>query len=67
MIKSIATGIAVLAAYGPLAAQTIATGPEVGERIPAFEAADQRGERQTFDSLTGPNGLLLLMHRSADW
>ena len=45
----------------------IATGPAVGEKIPDFEAVDQNGKRQTFDSLKGPNGLLLMFHRSADW
>lgn len=43
------------------------TGPAVGESIPAFEAVDQFGRTQTFDSLKGSNGLLLLFHRSADW
>lgn len=49
------------------AAAEIPTGPEVGEKIPEFEAVDHRGRRQTFESLKGPNGLLLLFHRSADW
>ena len=44
-----------------------ATGPAVGERVPDFRAVDQFGRTQTFDSLKGPNGLLLLFHRSADW
>jgi len=43
------------------------TGPEVGQRIPAFEVVDQHGARQTFDSLKGPNGLFLVFVRSADW
>jgi len=43
------------------------TGPEVGTKIPSFEATDQEGRRQTFQSLSGPNGLLLLFTRSADW
>ena len=43
------------------------TGPRVGSRIPAFEAADQYGKRQTFESLRGPKGLALLFVRSADW
>lgn len=43
------------------------TGPGVGERIPDFAAVDQDGKRRAFDDLTGPNGLLLLFHRSADW
>jgi hypothetical protein len=28
---------------------------------------DQSGRRQTFESLKGAKGLLLLFHRSADW
>lgn len=43
------------------------TGPGVGAKIPSFEAVDQSGRRQTFESLRGPNGLLLLFYRSADW
>lgn len=43
------------------------TGPAVGERIPAFEGVDQNGRARDFESLAGPNGLLLLFHRSADW
>ena len=45
----------------------VTTGPEVGERIPAFELKDHRGRTQTFDSLKGENGLLLIFTRSADW
>ena len=54
-------------AGSPAIAESIATGPEVGERIPDFEVADQNGKRRTFDDLRGPEGLLLLFHRSADW
>jgi hypothetical protein len=43
------------------------TGPAIGSKIPAFEAADQYGKRQTFESLRGPKGLALLFVRSADW
>ena len=43
------------------------TGPRVGSKIPAFEAVDQYGKRQTFESLRGPKGLALLFVRSADW
>ena len=52
----------------PAAAQSGAgTGPAVGAKIPAFSAVDQYGERRSFANLAGPNGLLLLFHRSADW
>ena len=50
-----------------LAAVTLKTGPEIGARIPDFEAADQNGQRQTFASLRGPKGLVLMFVRSADW
>jgi hypothetical protein len=43
------------------------TGPAVGSKIPAFEAVDQYGKRQTFETLRGPKGLALLFVRSADW
>lgn len=58
------------AAQSKKAARTetrLASGPAVGQKIPPFEAVDQNGKRQTFESLKGPNGLLLLFHRSADW
>ena len=43
------------------------TGPAVGSKIPPFEAVDQYGKRQTFESLRGPKDLALLFVRSADW
>jgi len=43
------------------------TGPAVGARIPAISALDHTGKTQTFDSLRGPNGLVLEFVRSADW
>ena len=42
-------------------------GPQVGERIPDFSLPDQNGQIQTLDSIRGPNGTMLLFHRSADW
>jgi hypothetical protein len=45
----------------------VKTGPAVGSKIPAFEAVDQNGKRQSFESLRGPKGLALLFVRSADW
>ena len=43
------------------------TGPEVGQKIPAFSAMDQTGRIRNFDSLRGPNGLVLFFNRSVDW
>jgi len=42
-------------------------GPRVGEPVPKFEARDQDGRLRTFETLTGPKGLVLLFFRSADW
>lgn len=43
------------------------TGPAIGTRIPDFRTQDQNGNVQTFDTLRGPKGLVLLFVRSADW
>ena len=42
-------------------------GPQVGERVPAFSLPDQDGQVRTLESILGPNGALLLFHRSANW
>ncbi|GIT21066.1 MAG: hypothetical protein CM1200mP40_07480 [Gammaproteobacteria bacterium] len=42
-------------------------GPQVGEQVPDFELKDQFGETHSLDSIMGPNGAMLLFHRSADW
>lgn len=42
-------------------------GPDIGERVPPFEAPDQHGRVQTFDSIRGPNGAVIVFIRSADW
>jgi hypothetical protein len=42
-------------------------GPSVGTPLPSFEAPDQDGRTQTFETLRGPNGLLLNFNRSVLW
>jgi peroxiredoxin len=42
-------------------------GLQPGMKIPAIQLKDQDGNDRNFDSLEGPNGLLLLFNRSADW
>jgi hypothetical protein len=42
-------------------------GIPVGSKIPAFEAKDQKGRVQTFESIRGPKGAFLVFYRSADW
>lgn len=50
-----------------LAVAAFSQGPGVGARIPGFELNDQAGKAQTFASLRGPKGLMLVFYRSADW
>jgi hypothetical protein len=42
-------------------------GSQVGERVPGFSLPDQNGQIRTLESILGPNGAMLLFHRSADW
>ena len=42
-------------------------GPQIGEQVPNFQLPDQFAHAQTRDSINGPNGTMLLFHRSADW
>jgi hypothetical protein len=43
------------------------TGPEIGQKVPDFNLGDQHGHIRALSDLTGPNGLLLVFSRSADW
>lgn len=42
-------------------------GPAVGSRLPVLEAPDQTGTVRTLADLSGEQGLLLFLARSADW
>jgi hypothetical protein len=42
-------------------------GPQVGESVPDFNLPDQNGQIRNLESVLGPNGAILLFHRSADW
>jgi hypothetical protein len=43
------------------------TGPEIGQKVPDFTLIDQHGQNRSLKELMGPNGLLLVFSRSADW
>ena len=43
------------------------TGPGIGEKVPEFTLPDQSGRSRSLRELMGPNGLLLVFSRSADW
>ncbi len=42
-------------------------GPAIGSTLPLLEATDQAGQVRKLDDLTGEQGLLLFLNRSADW
>ena len=50
-----------------LQGQSIKTGPDVGQPVPALSASDQQGRTQTLQSIVGPKGAMLVFFRSADW
>jgi hypothetical protein len=47
--------------------ELMSIGLAVGEKAPPFSAIDQNGQVQTLETLKGPNGMVLLFFRSADW
>ena len=44
-----------------------AWGPPLGTRLPMLAAQDQDGQPRSLEDLAGRQGLLLFLHRSADW
>jgi hypothetical protein len=54
-------------AQGKRPALILKTGPEIGQPIPPFRLPDQHGRKQTFETIRGPKGALIVFHRSADW
>lgn len=40
---------------------------KVGAKIPLLSGTDQFGKERNFENLKGPNGLVILFYRSADW
>lgn len=68
MVIVIAATLCLATAVDAAAAEySAAWGPEVGSRIPVLEAPDQTGRVRRLEDLSGEQGLLLLLSRSADW
>ena len=51
----------------PAGSRGMVSGPEVGERIPDFEAPDQHGNLVSLSNVMGPSGAMVVFIRSADW
>ena len=59
--------VATAAAQAPPLPDVDRFGPQVGETVPSLSLTDQNGEARDLQSLMGPNGLMLVFSRSADW
>ncbi len=64
-MQRLLVGLVFLGALA-LAAQDM-PGIPAGKLAPPFRARDQFANEQTLSSLMGPNGVVLLFFRSADW
>ena len=68
MLATLLLGFSTLAAAQSREAIDVASlGPQIGERVPDFNLPDQSGQVHSLDSILGPNGVMLLFFRSADW
>lgn len=68
MLTALLLGFSTLAAAQTREAVEVASlGPQVGERVPDFSLPDQSGQVHSLDSIMGPNGVMLVFYRSADW
>ena len=68
MLTTLLLGFSTLAAAQSREAIDVASlGPQIGERVPDFNLPDQSGQVRSLDSIMGPNGVMLVFFRSADW
>ena len=71
MLSSVALVVlAAATAFGqqaPAKIDVTKLGPQVGNTIADFRLQDQGGTMWSRDALMGPNGLMLVFSRSADW
>lgn len=68
MLAALLLGFSTLAAAQNREAIDVASlGPQIGERVPDFSLPDQNGQIHGLDSIMGPNGVMLVFFRSADW
>ena len=63
----LALGVATAASAQAPLPDVDGVGPQVGDVVPSFSLPDQAGSARDIDSLMGPNGLMLVFSRSADW
>ncbi len=67
LVTLAACGWALLGWFTALQNRNVSSGIRIGERAPDFSLPDQNGRVHSLRDLSGPNGLLLVFVRSADW
>jgi len=68
ILATLLLGFSTLAAAQSREAIDVASlGPQIGEQVPDFNLPDQSGQVHSLDSIMGPNGVMLVFFRSADW
>lgn len=67
VVTAMLLGAAAWATQSRVPIDVATLGPQVGEQVPDFSLPDQHGRVWTRDELLGPNGAILMFHRSADW
>ena len=69
MISKFLLSLMLLGGFQVSIAQDFVWAPDlpIGASVPEISAQDQDGKVQSFDSLKGEKGMLLMMSRSFDW
>ena len=67
VVVTVMAAATVSAQSAPAKIDVTRLGPQVGQRVAAFDLTDQAGARRTLESVMGPNGVMLVFSRSADW
>jgi peroxiredoxin len=65
LVRALALAALAIVPFAAYAETDTALQP--GAKAPSFTLKDQNAKLQTLQSLAGPNGLLLIFNRSADW
>ncbi len=64
---SLVAALAVVASARQPEVAIDALGPQVGAVVPALAGVDQFNRPQTLESVSGPEGAMVVFFRSADW
>jgi hypothetical protein len=66
-VHVVAAAVLISAAAAQNPTDPTKLGPQVGEKAVPFTLPDQNGAPRDTAALAGPNGMMLVFFRSADW